>query len=571
MERNKKQNSHNKSNSFDFSIINKHGNQSLLSSNSALLVKSSLIKGKGTNDTTTFAESSRNKYVIKDNSIPYDDYKKSMKVIMDDYKYEGDPNIKRADKRHGAVVTDEVDKGALKKVMRHHKNKSMTSVAHEDSLIRVSVSNEEYRNPFQSYEVIKKNQAIFQSMIHNYKEREIKKLEETFKSLKEIQVKVPDVKKIKVTSLMPKNLEILTSNNNNMIKNENPGVVLPPMSYLNYNKESSSTDMYGYYIYSSKNFPEGREQFSWSKDGSDFLLFGGIVSNKTNYIWNLDPVNLEWKKIIAEGIPANLRYGHTAVLYQRKLYVFGGKTKVNNYPYIPDLEVFSLDDRTWANPVLYTKSILKVRRNHVAKIIGHQMLIHGGISEDDEYLNDCYLLSFSPLKWLSVSINTDDEPSPTLAWHTCCLVLPSDQMYSAKLSIYKLPDQNIGRRSISKIKEKGLYFFGGKSSEEGPLKNDVWILKIGKKPLEWIKLTTNGNPPIPRYAHSMNFYEEGNYLIIHGGRNDSYSDSFALNDTYLLELSRFDWIQVNINFDLKQVHVYNRCGHSSVIYSKVNL
>jgi hypothetical protein len=66
----------------------------------------------------------------------------------------------------------------------------------------------------------------------------------------------------------------------------------------------------------------------------------------------------------------------------------------------------------------------------------------------------------------------------------------------------------------------------------------------------------------------MSYYEEGNYVVIHGGRNDLSSDSFALNDTYLLELSKLSWIQVTLYFDNLKNQVYNRCGHSSIIYSK---
>lgn len=111
--------------------------------------------------------------------------------------------------------------------------------------------------------------------------------------------------------------------------------------------------------------------------------------------------------------------------------------------------------------------------------------------------------------------------------------------------------------------------FGGKSSEDGGLQNDVWILRIGKRPLEWIKADVSGSPPCPRYSHSMNFYEDGNYLIIHGGRNDYSSESFALRDTYLLELYRLEWIKVNIRFDSPRIKTFSRCGHSAIVFSKI--
>lgn len=95
--------------------------------------------------------------------------------------------------------------------------------------------------------------------------------------------------------------------------------------------------------------------------------------------------------------------------------------------------------------------------------------------------------------------------------------------------------------------------------------NDVWILKIGKKPCEWIKPEINGNPPSARYLHTMNFYEEGNFLIIYGGRNDNIESS-ALNDIFLLELQKLEWIKVIVYSD-SFIEVKSRCGHSSIVYS----
>jgi hypothetical protein len=98
--------------------------------------------------------------------------------------------------------------------------------------------------------------------------------------------------------------------------------------------------------------------------------------------------------------------------------------------------------------------------------------------------------------------------------------------------------------------------------------NDLWILRIGKKPLEWYKAETSGNPPSPRYSFTMNYHEEGNFVIIHGGRNNSSSENYALNDTYVLELGRLEWIQVKLFSDDPHLNVLNRCGHSAVIYCK---
>ena len=561
MEMLKRNNSHMKSKSIDLSISDINTNLK----NSSYISNLPSFRSKKTSKIPAYLE----KYHIEDDSLPFDEYSARLKGIMKEYKYEG--ILDDISSNIGALTIDLIDerhdkdKQLIKRVLSKNRrtlNMSRHSV-NEDSIIKVQVVSEEYKNPFFSNEVLKKNNIIYQSVLLNHRERKDKKMKEYDKNKKKNNVIVLDWSKIKVTNLVPKMVDPSYASNPNPVKSDIPS--LPAINSAHIESDISSTEMYGYYVYGSNSFPEGREQFCWCSEFNNYVLFGGITSNKSNNVWNLDPLNVEWTPIDVEGSNANLRYGHTGVLYQNKLYVFGGKAKLNNYTFFPDLEIFNLEDRNWISPPLQTKMVLKLRRNHIAKSIGHHMLIHGGISEDDEYLNDCFVLNFSPIKWQSLSINPDSE-APTLAWHSACLVLPSDQLYSNKLNIYKLPD--IISRRISKIKEKGLYIFGGRSSEEGNFKNDVWVLRIGKKPLEWIKLKTNGTPPTPRCAHSMNFYEEGNYLIIHGGRNDSSSDSFALNDTYILELARFDWIKVKVYFDKPNVSVYNRCGHSSLIYSK---
>lgn len=92
-------------------------------------------------------------------------------------------------------------------------------------------------------------------------------------------------------------------------------------------------------------------------------------------------------------------------------------------------------------------------------------------------------------------------------------------------------------------------------------------MRLGKKPLEWIKPNIKGSLPKARYFHSLNYYEEGNFLILHGGRNDFSSDSFALNDTFILDLFKLEWQEIRIYSNTPKFQVFCRCGHSAIIYS----
>ena len=64
----------------------------------------------------------------------------------------------------------------------------------------------------------------------------------------------------------------------------------------------------------------------------------------------------------------------------------------------------------------------------------------------------------------------------------------------------------------------------------------------------------------------MNFYEQGNYLIIHGGKTKSLKSEQILKDTYLFELLRFEWIRV-LHGCFDSI-VKPRFSHASVIYNK---
>jgi len=79
---------------------------------------------------------------------------------------------------------------------------------------------------------------------------------------------------------------------------------------------------------------------------------------------------MDWKKITNDNPLISFRYGHSAILFQKKLLLFGGKIRSNNYIFCADLEIFNLEDKQWSNPIVYTKSTLKLRAHHAAEIIG---------------------------------------------------------------------------------------------------------------------------------------------------------------------------------------------------------
>jgi len=427
----------------------------------------------------------------------------------------------------------------------------------EQSRLKVVIPEQEYPNPFQSLGVIKANRHLYdeiskdflyrQSDLFNQKIIDIQKYKSKFGSIKIQQTQVSasnnkyDIPVIDLTEKKDK---------------QSFGInhILPQNGILK---------LFTYYKYPNKNFPEGREQFSLFSKGNEIIISGGITINmKTLTIWSLNLEKLEWKKININGYSYN-RYGHTGIYYQNKIYFFGGKIKYQKNSMTCGLEVFNFQDGQFTAPSA-GKLIPEPRRNHTAELLGNQIFIFGGITNTNEVLNDCFLLNINPLKWYTCIINKY-TPGPHLYGHTSCVVIPTYILKNHKFSIYSYPNIEPGKAN-SLIKEKGIYVFGGKSKEEGGISNQLWILVTGKKPLEWIQPNTKGKPPSPIYSHSMSFYERGNFLIIHGGRNDSISDNIALNDTYLFDLENFEWLKVELYSGMKDFKVLNRCGHQSMIY-----
>ena len=451
------------------------------------------------------------------------------------------------------------DTKLIKKIYDRNKlnNSKDLSSKNEDSNLKIIVSEPDYPNPFQSLGVIKHNNHIFNEISRDYLYRQSdlfnKQIRNIQKYEKKHKIKMP---KISVgSSNVGFDIPVVDLTDK---KSKDISTALPHIP------QSGNLKLLAYYKYPNKNFPEGREQFSVFLRTNEIFISGGISSNmKSLSIWSLNLEKLEWKKLQTNGLMAN-RYGHTGVIYQNKIIFFGGKTKYLNMSYLCGLEIYSMTDYTFNSPSV-GKLSPETRKNHIAELLGSQMFIHGGLNESNEILNDCYLLNISTLKWNICSINKY-TPAPKLYGHSSCIVIPHVLLFHHKFSIYSYPNLEPGKMS-NLIKEKGIYVFGGKSKEESSLSNQLWILITGKKPMEWVQPETKGKPPSPRYFHSMNYYEKGNFVIIHGGRNDTMSESSALNDTYIFDLENFDWVKITLYSQLAGFKILSRCGHQSVIFA----
>ena len=450
---------------------------------------------------------------------------------------------------------------------------------------QIYIGDMEFKNPIDSLGSIINNKIIHDKVLKNYSERTIENYSNKINKISQMKHKMNLNKSIKIISIMPQTFE------KEFLEQENKEIKQPFMSpnkenvqikkeEINFRQQDSlpnkfslvPTDFMKGWVYLLtgyhkflKIYPESREQFTFNYDpiSNCIFLFSGYSSYiGSQQLWKYNLLNNEWTPIKSTIYNMDARSGHTAIIYKNKLIIFGGRYLHNTL--MSDLDIFNIEDNTWNMMQVNTCYFLELRRNHIACLVGNQMFIHGGIDEKGEYLDDSYLLGLnSQYNWTKANISLTNIP-PKLGYHSCCLVAPSEYIKNSKFSIYKFPEINISENTNTQIKEIGIYIFGGKKSELKDPSNKLWVLKIGKKNLEWLDIKTRGKPPCPRYLCSMNFYEQGNFLIIHGGKTKTLINENVLRDTYLLELYRFEWIKVNYGFFDHTVKP--RFSHSGVVY-----
>ena len=490
----------------------------------------------------------------------FNQYTENLEKSMNGYQmsYPQEEDEYDSDYLHLNKYINKVDKELFRKIHNYNNNYGNTNkdISSKVSHIKIGVNQMEYPNPIKSLGIIRNNHYIYSELNKNNLTRQSESFNKQIEEINHINLiygkKMPKVHITDILLKEPSNIPLI-----NIAKKKKSVNIL---SYLE--KAKKDLKFFSYYKYPIKNFPEGREQFYICRQDNDIIITGGISTKmKTLAIWRLNLTTLEWKKIKTDN-PIENRYGHTALSMNNKLYIFGGKTKYLNTSYMNNLDIFSFTERKIINCQINGEKP-ENRKSHIAIFVGPQMLIHGGINVDGKILDDSYLFNMHTLTWNKCIVNKICE-HPKLWGHACCLVIPGQILYNPKFSIYSFPEFDTVKKK--NIKKKGLFVFGGKSNEDG-LSNQLWILLMGKKPLEWIKVDTKGKPPIARYFHTMNFYERGNYVIIHGGRNDIFSDKSALNDTFLLNLENFEWLEVKLYSNISNFNVANRCGHQSIIYS----
>mmetsp|Transcript_1956 Transcript_1956/g.2549 ORF Transcript_1956/g.2549 Transcript_1956/m.2549 type:complete len:256 (+) Transcript_1956:104-871(+) len=116
-----------------------------------------------------------------------------------------------------------------------------------------------------------------------------------------------------------------------------------------------------------------------SKSGKladSMIIFGGVTENGEilNDVWEYSFKKSSWNKLETEGDVPVPRWGHSAVIFQNELWVFGGFTNSWNN----DFYCLNLATRKWRK--INAEGAPTARHFHSANVYNDRMYIFGGLS-----------------------------------------------------------------------------------------------------------------------------------------------------------------------------------------------
>ena len=185
-----------------------------------------------------------------------------------------------------------------------------------------------------------------------------------------------------------------------------------------------------------------------------------------------------------------------------KLLLFGGVGRVDGL--VRDVAYFSLETKTWERSTAAGKQGAG-RTCHTAAAVGKSKLCIYGGRRQAVALSDVHLLNSDNMKWTAPQIKgqPEDQAGRTVEGHACCTV-----------------------------REK-VYTFGGMVNEA--LSSE--LTSFDTETFQWALVPSYGTPPSPRRGHVMVASDDGRYLWIFGG----VDDTGTLADLTALDMDHQTW------------------------------
>jgi len=142
----------------------------------------------------------------------------------------------------------------------------------------------------------------------------------------------------------------------------------------------------------------------------ELWVYGGFTSSWNSELYCLNLGTLVWRRINAEGAPFG-RHFHSANVYQDKMYIFGGLDTKN----LGDLHSFHFATGQWEK--VEQKNRISKRRGHQTIVFDHYLIVHGG-RDNKAPSNDLNFFNFETYQWETIKVDST-APTPRY-YHALC-------------------------------------------------------------------------------------------------------------------------------------------------------
>ena len=275
---------------------------------------------------------------------------------------------------------------------------------------------------------------------------------------------------------------------------------------------------------------------------NNMVIFGGRHSQRIlSNIYSLDFTTLSWSKIEPSGNSPPARDSHSAIIYNDSdMIIFGGNGTSGK---LNDLWNFNFNEKKWTK-IVGTGNSPSARDGHLTSLIYNKyMMIYAGLDNDDKVINDIFLFDVENRLWYDC--DTEGEPIQNKDGQSCC--------------------------KIGNI----MYLFGGQGPTDDEYSNDLFTLKFEipdlkelknhKKPkaiISKVEINNNNLKPKVRASQTCVGYKN-QYLIIIGGEGKT---QLPLDDIWIFDLKTKSYTEIDLVGEEK---IEGRFCHSCIVYGDI--
>ena len=244
---------------------------------------------------------------------------------------------------------------------------------------------------------------------------------------------------------------------------------------------------------------------------NDMIVYGGRNSECLSDIWSFNFVSRQWRELeqtAEEGCRPCARAGHTSVLHRGKMYIFGGVGNRDADNWLNDTWAFDLETKQWEH-IQHAGASPKGRKGHTAVYNKGSMFVFGGGQDDRTLWSDLWEFKLDDRTWVERDLT---GVSPMARMYHVAVLLPGDKMV----------------------------MFGGRAHTAAGFLNDVLEVSLtpGAATSHVLEHSPTGTAPAHRMC-STAVYHNHTVAVFTGG-------SFSyLNDSHQLDLNKMHWSPID--------------------------